>query len=1623
MKERKEKCAKLNVPAICFPHFIGKECTCYKILSHSNEDWKKFAATANSRPLACKWGEKCSQIDKCPYWGPGHKYTTRQTGQAFLTEGLDADNICGEANLNEATRFLFDECANMNVAATFKLDHAGAPVILGTANGANEASTGTAQVGGSTLTFVESSGKRNILSADEVLRMPHVVGYYRCSEELKIKPRDGNVIVMKDKSGTIREVELSRNEKGFPEITEEQYREIAGFGDASDVDCFWTDVVGSWQAWNKIPNVSSQKWGDEISKNTELTPQLAWSNTSGQIPPKLDGLNENAHLIFDLELDRHGDVVFVTDVTKNDKHPKYDTVRGPALAPPWKSRVVRVICSSEFPGVKVASVGPSKGRVSFRLNNCEAHLTEFENIENHDVDTYAEVNCGGVQLEVESSVVHGVATGEVFLCEAEAHVVTTRARAAQEVAPDTWIETNTEWIRTINKPAGDLFTPTAENAPFPLDSIGDTRRTVSDEGRSVIVDNWRVVGSKPLARKYIGSVSFVKLLLTGAALLAAGVNAVPNDANIARNLQTSGQPYELTAEDWQFLEELGQDQPQSDDGLSDTRRALLFRRKRNRQKLEKRVVKYVNETFSSFSQVERDLIVHTTLDHSTKLVGAGQCVVCNLAHQRRQAHSHRASDDTRDVKRRWHIDTMGKVTPPSQCRPFVGAEYGACGLSEEDDRLLFTPMRSKHSSQAKIGLTSFYHSCGSRWPDCVRTGHDSEYAGKCNDLYHEHGIHHECTLRYSPWENGNAEAAVHMCEDRGTAALVASNAPYSTWPFATAHAVDTENLARGLKLTPTSVEDPVTGDDDDDFPVRLMGPYGCQVTVVKEGAERVQGEKFQPRAWLGFHCGYAGRHSVRVGFRREDGTFDSVVTQNAKVYPNDKYFTQARGENDVFKRTTTHERESDKDTWVQVTCCSKWRQIEGSERQAMSEKNVVTCLDLGVTCDVAQDPNALENFWIEIRLGEPDFSGECYAFEGCTKKLAFNEQTEWYKSGKSYAEVMRPAVDKEFESFARNSTFNMKGVKSRSEVRREHPGAKMVLTNLIVGTKGVEHFKALSDSDRENPEVVKAALEKMKAKGRLVAYKEIFVSGGAPAPGLDPGETGISNTPSYTGIRTQIAIGLLNDKVFGDADVDTAYQKAPNREFQKSWCQLPPQLWPDDWKETFSVSDPPLVPIDGSLYGRERAACDYDFHSTSQVKLEGWKPIVDVEPCLFVKYGKNASAVKFSTPNSLSRYADDIRIAADSEDELRDEFERLGERLPFGESFKFSNGEKYVGLNSHWTKLADGRWRVVHEQKDLLRKVVNEFKTDCESRKIRFTNHRTPEPSTDTVTPMTREQENARNEQKAKVQNREDNLETLFSETCLHYVNTVAFIERGSRPDLSNAIQRLQSFGSNWTREADRLLLWVFGYLDETLNRVLVGYIDPEDLKNGSLFQLTQSDASHASQRDTRKSVAGWNIMLKGRRTSMLLDWGTKILPVVTLSSMESEVVGQLLAIKRSIPTAMTVNAFLGRISPGPDAQGEFGDEGENGLPEEYQMDALSAIMAIQKAGSTKVRHLRRTQGVSIYFMHQYFDHPLRTLKHRKGTELAADAFTKGLSFDVLIKHLRTLGIEDEGGASVLGGA
>ena len=74
------------------------------------------------------------------------------------------------------------------------------------------------------------------------------------------------------------------------------------------------------------------------------------------------------------------------------------------------------------------------------------------------------------------------------------------------------------------------------------------------------------------------------------------------------------------------------------------------------------------------------------------------------------------------------------------------------------------------------------------------------------------------------------------------------------------------------------------------------------------------------------------------------------------------------------------------------------------------------------------------------------------------------------------------------------------------------------------------------------------------------------------------------------------------------------------------------------------------------------------------------------------------------------------------------------------------------------------------------------------------------------------------------------------------------------------------------------------------------------------------------------------------------------------------------------------------------------------------EMDAKSAIAAVVKGGSSSVRHVRRTVGISIYFLYEsWVLSKNNTLKHRVGTELPADLFTKDLGEESFLKHCKEL--------------
>ena len=378
--------------------------------------------------------------------------------------------------------------------------------------------------------------------------------------------------------------------------------------------------------------------------------------------------------------------------------------------------------------------------------------------------------------------------------------------------------------------------------------------------------------------------------------------------------------------------------------------------------------------------------------------------------------------------------------------------------------------------------------------------------------------------------------------------------------------------------------------------------------------------------------------------------------------------------------------------------------------------------------------------------------------------------------------------------------------------------------------------------------------------------------------------------------------------------------------------------------------------------------------------------------------------------DSLCRYADDVLIGVSSKLALLYTIDQMAKYFLIGPP-ESAIGRKFIGNTMSVRSEecpADGSidFELTWQQIDLLGKYISEFEELSATRKCQYKlkDRVIPSPSSDVHIPRTREEE----EQRAALEAQQDDdfKAGVYSDVALHFINGLAYVCEGSRPDLSFTINDLQQMSNRFGDEADKRLTWLMGYARATKDKCLKGYINSHDLASGDLYLLIQSDASHGANRRGRRSIGSYSIYLKGPRTSVLLMTKTKTIKAVTLSSAESELAIAQDASKDGLKAKMMLDILLGY-----DHQDGLLDKG---APIGLELDALAAIAAIKKSASGKLSHSRRTIGISLYWMHEVWVENKRKghwISHRRGYELSADAGTKALSESAFARHMRTMGI------------
>ena len=212
------------------------------------------------------------------------------------------------------------------------------------------------------------------------------------------------------------------------------------------------------------------------------------------------------------------------------------------------------------------------------------------------------------------------------------------------------------------------------------------------------------------------------------------------------------------------------------------------------------------------------------------------------------------------------------------------------------------------------------------------------------------------------------------------------------------------------------------------------------------------------------------------------------------------------------------------------------------------------------------------------------------------------------------------------------------------------------------------------------------------------------------------------------------------------------------------------------------------------------------------------------------------------------------------------------------------------------------------------------------------------------------------------------------------------------RFDLLKCIGLLASRVSKWCLACDKMLFRLMCYVAGSIDLVLEGVV----ACNGDGLQLELfADADFASDLLTRKSTSGFIMMLTGPNDTRFPVSARSIKQTaVSHSTPEAEIISAAAAVRTAGLPAMTLwDALLNRT-----------------VKMEFKEDNESCIKIIEKGDSIALRHLNRTHGVSLAWLHDVFSRIKElALTYCETAKQSADIFTKPFTSVAKWKHAVSL--------------
>ena len=202
------------------------------------------------------------------------------------------------------------------------------------------------------------------------------------------------------------------------------------------------------------------------------------------------------------------------------------------------------------------------------------------------------------------------------------------------------------------------------------------------------------------------------------------------------------------------------------------------------------------------------------------------------------------------------------------------------------------------------------------------------------------------------------------------------------------------------------------------------------------------------------------------------------------------------------------------------------------------------------------------------------------------------------------------------------------------------------------------------------------------------------------------------------------------------------------------------------------------------------------------------------------------------------------------------------------------------------------------------------------------------------------------------------------------------YAARIARFDLLRSINNLARNVTKWSKKDDIRLHHLMCYVNSSKSKKMIGWVGDD------LSQLTvdiYADADFAGCEDSLRSTSGAHMVIQGKHTRFPVAGASKRQGCVSHSTPEAEIIAADFALRTmGIPVV-----DLWRSISGKDPQVIFHDDNQ-------------AMIAVIRSGKNPtMRHIERSHGISIVWMHEMFLLSYIILIYEITSKMAADIHTK----------------------------